>query len=157
MPRPQNCRRIAQEPPCPVFKPAGVRARSREAVVLTLDELESLRLADLEGLYQETAAGFMGVSRQTFGRIVDKARHKTAQALILGRALKIEGGAVALSETRRLICRRCQHSWELPLESDRPGDCPHCKGKVDQRTGGECPCRGTGRARKCGGHRCGQA
>ena len=56
-------------------------------VVLTLDELEALRLADLEGLYQEAAARQMGVSRQTFGRIVTEARKKSAQALVNGAAV----------------------------------------------------------------------
>lgn len=61
---------------------------------MSLDEFEALRLADLEGLYQEQAAEQMGVSRATFGRIVVAARHKVAQTLVHGRALRIEGGPV---------------------------------------------------------------
>ncbi len=67
-----------------------------ETVKLTLDELEALRLADLEGLYQEAAARSMGVSRQTFGRIVTEARKKTALALVTGAAIEIRGGNVRL-------------------------------------------------------------
>ena len=50
-------------------------------VLLTLDEYEAIRLADLEGLYQEQAATRMNVSRQTFGRIVEAARRKVADVL----------------------------------------------------------------------------
>jgi predicted DNA-binding protein (UPF0251 family) len=65
-------------------------------VVLALDELEALRLADLEGLYQERAAERMGVSRSTFARTVEVARRKIAEVLIGGLALRIEGGPVHL-------------------------------------------------------------
>ena len=61
-----------------------------EKVELHSDELEALRLADYQGLYQEEAAKMMSISRQTFGRILSSARKKTAEALILGKALKIE-------------------------------------------------------------------
>jgi len=63
-----------------------------EEVVLGFDEAEALRLADLEGLYQEAAARSMGVSRQTFGRIVELARKKVADAILNGKALRIDGG-----------------------------------------------------------------
>jgi len=65
-------------------------------IALTLDELEALRLADLQGLYQEGAAKQMKISRQTFARIVEKARRKVADALIHGRALRLEGGVVRI-------------------------------------------------------------
>jgi uncharacterized protein len=61
-----------------------------EEVCLSLDELEAIRLADFEGLYHEEAAGRMKVSRQTLGRILSQARRKVAEALIEGKALKIE-------------------------------------------------------------------
>jgi len=63
-------------------------------VNLTLDELEALRLADFDGLYQEEAAAKMNVSRQTFGNIIKSAHKKIAGALLQGKALKIEGGFV---------------------------------------------------------------
>jgi len=65
-----------------------------QEVILTLDELESLRLADLDGLYQEQAAEQMKISRPTFSRIVEEARRKVADALIHGKALRIEPGLV---------------------------------------------------------------
>ena len=86
-----------------MFKPAGVPLRDLASVEMTLDELEALRLADLEGLYQEDAAGRMGVSRPTLGRILESARRKVAEALVLGRALHIQGGPVIA----RPGCGRC--------------------------------------------------
>jgi predicted DNA-binding protein (UPF0251 family) len=74
-----------------------------EEVLMTLDEFEALRLADLEGLYQEKAAARMGVSRPTFSRIVESAHRKIADALVHGKALRIEGGPVRLGERR--CCR----------------------------------------------------
>ncbi len=61
-----------------------------EEISLSLDELEAIRLADYEGQYHEDAARGMGISRATFGRIVNEARHKIAEALTLGKALRIE-------------------------------------------------------------------
>lgn len=65
-----------------------------EPVILGRDEAESLRLADLEGLYQEAAARSMGVSRSTFARILTSARQKTARAVAEGLAIRVEGGPV---------------------------------------------------------------
>lgn len=98
MPRPCCRRRIAGAPPAGVFKPAGVPGRLLEEVVLGLDGLEAIRLADLEGLYQEEAAARMGVSRATFGRIVAEARRRVAEALVEGKLLRIEGGPVSEAE-----------------------------------------------------------
>ena len=80
------------------FKPAGVPARELEEVVLGLDGAEAICLADLEGLYQEAAAQRMGVSRQTFGRIVESARRTIADAIINGKCLRIEGGEVIMRD-----------------------------------------------------------
>lgn len=61
-----------------------------EEVAISLDELESIRLADFEGLYHEEAAEKMNISRPTFGRILGEARRKLAEAVVEGKALKIE-------------------------------------------------------------------
>ena len=98
MPRPVSERRLGVAIPPRIMKPEGVPARELEYVVLGLDEAEAIRLADLEGLYQEAAARSMGVSRQTFGRIIETARHKVANALLNGKALRIEGGEVTIAE-----------------------------------------------------------
>lgn len=63
---------------------------SLEEIVITMDELEAIRLADYERLYQEDAAIKMKISRQTFGRILQDAHKKIAECLIKGKALKIE-------------------------------------------------------------------
>lgn len=70
---------------------------------MSLDEFEAVRLADLDGHHHEEAAARMNVSRATFGRILDSARQKTADALVHGKALRIEGGRVEVSARR--CCR----------------------------------------------------
>ncbi len=71
-----------------------------EEVSLNLDELEAIRLADYEGRYHEEAARDMKVSRATFGRIVNGARRKVAEALIRGKALKIETNDIQKEDTK---------------------------------------------------------
>ena len=127
MPRPTCCRRVGGMPRCGLFRPAGVPCSSLEEIVLTVDEMEALRLADLEGAYQEQAAQQMNISRQTFGRVIESARRKVAQALCWGQALRIEGGAVEVVTMRRFQCYECQHVWELPHGTGRPQECPKCK------------------------------
>jgi uncharacterized protein len=91
MPRPRCCRKISHTPRCRLFKPSGLFSKSSDEIVLTLDEFEAIRKADLEGLYHEQAAGHMNVSRQTFGRIIENARKKVARALVEGLSVRIEG------------------------------------------------------------------
>jgi predicted DNA-binding protein (UPF0251 family) len=98
-----------------------------EEVVLTVDECEAIRLADLESLYQEQAAEKMQVSRQTFGRIIESAHKKVAEALVKGKAFKIEGGEFQMAAMRKFKCSDCQHSWNLPYGTGRPESCPSCK------------------------------
>jgi predicted DNA-binding protein (UPF0251 family) len=102
VPRPYCRRRIAGQPAAPSFKPIGIPLVELDEVVMTLDEFEAIRLADLDGLYQEEAAGKMDVSRTTFSRIVIAAHRKIADALVHGKALRIEGGPVELA--RRRVC-----------------------------------------------------
>ncbi len=72
------------------FKPCGIPAHNLDYEVLTKDEIEAIRLADFEGLYQEDAANQMEISRPTFSRILNSARKKIANALILGKGLEIQ-------------------------------------------------------------------
>ena len=99
MPRPRKHRFVRNEPTTEVFQPRGPAA-GLEAVELGLDELEALRLADLEGLYQDAAAERMKISRATFGRLVAEARRKVADALIHGKVLRIRGGDVKMAPGR---------------------------------------------------------
>lgn len=102
MPRPVSERRVRGGIAVALFKPAGIPARAIEEVVLGLDGAEAIRLADLEGLYQEAAARRMGVSRQTFGRILEEAHRVVADALINGKALRIEGGQIVEQEEKHM-------------------------------------------------------
>ena len=94
MSRPCRCRHVRCCPDADYFKPRGVPADELDEIILTLDELEAVRLADFDGCYQEEAARVMKVSRQTFGNIIKSAHKKIADALLRGKALKIEGGFV---------------------------------------------------------------
>jgi predicted DNA-binding protein (UPF0251 family)/predicted Fe-Mo cluster-binding NifX family protein len=94
--RPVSERRLGAPIPPRVFKPAGIPARDLEELRLGFDEAEALRLADYVGLYQDAAARSMGISRQTFGRIVERARRKVAAAIIEGKALRSDGGEVSM-------------------------------------------------------------
>uniref|UniRef100_A0A7C3WCE8 UPF0251 protein ENR59_01555 n=1 Tax=Fundidesulfovibrio putealis TaxID=270496 RepID=A0A7C3WCE8_9BACT len=96
MPRPRMCRHVEGAPKVGYFKPGGVPLRELEEVTLPVEGLEALRLADLENMTTAQAAEGMGVSRHTFGRILGQARNAVAQALVQGKALRIEGGAYAL-------------------------------------------------------------
>ncbi|BET67287.1 hypothetical protein ASA1KI_22050 [Opitutales bacterium ASA1] len=89
MPRPPSPRRITHAPPAVYFKPAGIPIRDLDEIELGADELEALRLADVEDLYHTDAAARMAVSRQTFDRIVRRAHVKIATALVHGHALRI--------------------------------------------------------------------
>lgn len=100
MPRPLCPRHIAHVPPSAFFKPAGVPLYELDEVMLAADELESVRLADHEGLYHTEAATRMKVSRQTFERILKRARGKIANALVNGKALRIEQGKRAAPKKR---------------------------------------------------------
>ncbi|MFH1498442.1 MAG: DUF134 domain-containing protein [Verrucomicrobiota bacterium] len=90
MPRPPCPRHIAHRAPCSFFKPAGTPLYELEEMFLAADELEALRLADCEDLYGVEAAARMKVSRQTFERILKRARGKVSCALVKGMALRIE-------------------------------------------------------------------
>ena len=111
-------------------------AGKAEEVGLYWEELEAIRLKDLEGLDQAQAAERMGVSRPTFQRILRSARHKVAKALINGLVLRVDGGHYRLA-SRSLRCRQCGHRWRgqgRHHERDAPPPtCPMC-GSTDIAT-----------------------
>lgn len=90
MSRPKKCRCTCCTVESNYFKPRGVALSDLDEVNLNMDEVEALRLADYEGLYQEDAARSMNISRATFGRIVEAAHRKIADAILHGKAVKIE-------------------------------------------------------------------
>jgi predicted DNA-binding protein (UPF0251 family) len=92
VPRPRKRRILDRTPRPAIYKLAGVPLDALRRIILLQEELEALRLADLEGLTQAEAAGRMGISRSTFQRTVARARRQVALALAEGHALQIEGG-----------------------------------------------------------------
>ncbi|MGD9126292.1 MAG: DUF134 domain-containing protein [Planctomycetia bacterium] len=144
MPRPVEKRHVRGTPPCNAFKPTGVPGAELEVVTLTVDEYEAIRLVDYEQMYQEQAAETMGVSRQTVGRILEKARKKVADVLTHGKMLRIEGGEYVTGAMREFLCQLCQHRWQVPHGGGRPPQCPKCGGNQFNRTDAQ---RGRGRGR----------
>ncbi len=136
MVRPQKNRRVAFNPEISYFKPRGIPMFDLEEVRLTVDQREAIRLSDLLGLSHEDAGRRMGVSRATFGRIVQRARQAVADALINGKAINVEGGSYNIvSSTRLFYCNSCNQEWEEPLGTGRPKCCPSCKTDEFHRIG----------------------
>ena len=146
--RPYKCRKVEQEPEIKFFKPNGIPAKLLEKIVLTVDEFEAVRLADLNGLYHEEAAEKMNISRQTFGNIISSARYKIADCLVNAKALKIEGAEIEMK--RNFFCSGCKNTWDEPFGTGRPEKCPKCGDKNFRRVNNRN--EGCGRGRK--GRRC---
>jgi predicted DNA-binding protein (UPF0251 family) len=126
MARPHKQRFIGMLPKACLFKPRGIPMSDLEVAVLLLDELEALRLADLEEDQHEHAAAKMNVSRPTFGRILGQAHKTVADALINGKALQIEGGPVTTARRGKVHCQRCQRAWDVPMPAAADFHCPRC-------------------------------
>jgi len=105
------------------FKPQG-GLKGVPDVVLSVDEYEAVRLADYKKLKQEEAAARMNISRPTFTRLIDSARQKIAQALVAGRAIRIEGGDFVFLRNRAR-CIRCGNVWETEV-NQADESCPSC-------------------------------
>jgi predicted DNA-binding protein (UPF0251 family) len=101
MPRPPKCRIVECEPTVTFFKPRGVPIKKLDIITLSVEELEALRLREVEGLDQSEASSRMGVSRQTYGRILARARRVVANAVVMGLGLKIEGGHYTVSNIKK--------------------------------------------------------
>ena len=104
------------------FKPRAVPLSVLEEVNLSVEELEALRLAHKESLYQHEAAERMGVSRATFGRVLDSAHRKVTKALVEGCALRIEGGSFRMTGPER--CERCPA--KAAVAEGQPSPCEAC-------------------------------
>lgn len=120
-------RRVNSLPSVTYFKPAGVPINHLQEVRLSVEEAEAIRLKDMEGLEQEKCAEKMHVSRTTFSRMLDSARQKIADALLNGKAIRIEGGNYEMA-VRHFRCGN-GHEWEVPFEvmiNKPPENCPTC-------------------------------
>ena len=121
MARPCKRRRICAMPGCGRFGPEGSRGSDRQAVTMTLDEYESIRLIDLEGMTQEQCAAQMNVARTTAQAIYNGARKKLAKCLVNGQELMITGGDYVLCDGHSGVCgggrcRRCGHEGRAKMD-----------------------------------------
>lgn len=128
MPRPTRWRTVAGVPAVTYFKPAGIPLRLLSEVRLAVEEMEAVRLKDLEGLEQEECARKMSISRPTFHRVLKAARQKVADAFVNGKAIRIEGGNFA-APGQEFRCVPHGHAWQIAAGSATPVHplaCPTC-------------------------------
>jgi len=112
MPRPRKCRKVCFLPESNLFGPLNRLNQGSEIIAMTVEEYETIRLIDLEGMMQEECAERMKVARTTVQRIYNDARKKLATSLVNGNMLKIEGGDYELCDGSMQIygCGRCHRS-----------------------------------------------
>jgi len=120
MPRPTMCRKVSYIPDNREFKPCT--KASKDVYVLKVEEVEALRLKDIENLHQSECAQRMNVSRQTFQLILDCARTKTAKAIVNGTRIVISGGDYNYT-SYQIECLDCQHHYK---SIDSNENCPKC-------------------------------
>jgi len=151
--RPKRKRIVNFFPEITYFKPVGIFLRDLQQETLSFDEVEAIRLYNLEDLDQKKAAEKMGISRVTFLRIIHKANKKIGRCLIYGKAIKIKGGdfmprfdGTGPQGQGPKTGRRGQTSTNRPLGSENCV-CPQCNQEVPHRRG--TPCSET-KCPKCG-------
>lgn len=124
MPRPTKYRHVEFFPKDTYFSPLNKPKCEIEEIILKVEELEAMRLKDIERLNQEECAEKMKVSRQTFQNIIDYARNKVAIALTDGRAIRISGGHYTTAHCN-FKCKECGTIYTVPFESEIK-KCPEC-------------------------------
>jgi len=127
MPRPTKFRKVDFFPENNYFVPIGKPKCELEEIVLKVEELEAMRLKDIEELNQEECAERMQVSRQTFQNIIDSARKKIAVALTEGKAININGGHYTTNHCK-FKCMDCESLYEINYKQDK-SICPQCGSK----------------------------
>ncbi len=122
MGRPKKCRWVETEPGVTFFKPRGIPLRSLQQIVITVDELEAMRLADFLEMTQEEVAQQMQVSRPTVTRMLSRAHRAVAEALVHGKAICIQGGDYRVGQ-------HCQHcgQWSILESGDPAAECCTCQ------------------------------
>jgi len=105
MPRPRKHRLVCSHPAFTSFSPCACAGHGAP-LIMAVDEFETIRLVDFEGLTQERCAEQMEVARTTIQAIYQSARKKLAQCIVQGSPLKIEGGDVRLCEYRSASCTK---------------------------------------------------
>jgi predicted DNA-binding protein (UPF0251 family) len=134
MARPHKERTVRYQPKVRLYKPQGIPREFLQTLVLTVDQLEALRLADHEGASHDSGAVKLGVSRATFGRILEAARRTVAEALLQGKALVIEGGTYSLASEQSFYCLRCRCKHTSVQKSGVAPRCPRESRKRAHRT-----------------------
>lgn len=124
MARPTKFRKVEFFPENSYFVPMGKPKCELEEIVLKIEELEAMRLKDIEELNQEECAEKMQVSRQTFQNIIDSARKKVALALTEGKAINISGGHYTTNHCK-FKCMECETIYDINYEQDK-STCPNC-------------------------------
>ncbi len=110
LPRPRKWRKVCCLPNTNRFGPLNGCVSPDDVIQMTVDEYETIRLIDLEGMNQEDCASHMNVARTTVQGIYNEARRKLALSLVEGRVLFIEGGDYHLCDGQSNCCRQggCQ-------------------------------------------------
>lgn len=126
MARPRKWRKVCSLPDSDRFGPLDTVADSRNFVAMTIDEYESIRLIDLEGLTQEACAQQMNIARTTVQFMYNEARRKVAESLVNGKVLRIEGGIYRLCDGAEKtcglgVCRRNRCGYGFPAEKTQSG------------------------------------
>ena len=122
--RPVKVRKVEVLPEALYFKPVGKKKCEMQEIELKVEELEAMRLKDLEALSQEACAKQMEVSRQTFQNILESARQKITRALVNGQAIHIGGGDF-VSKHCKYQCHTCGNVYGIEYQADRE-KCPSC-------------------------------
>jgi len=146
--RPKRKRLIRFLPEINYFKPAGIPLRNLDEEILSLDEVEAIRLAELDGLDQEEASKKMKISRITFQRILHQAHKKIAKAFIYGKAIKFEGGEIMTNqnqdEQKEIQPSSGRRTWGQNvgrgqgLGGSETCICPKCEQEVSHQRGIPC-------------------
>ncbi len=121
MPRPKKFRKVCCLPESNMFGPVPARSAKGEIIALTIDEYETIRLIDYEGMSQEQCAEGMNVARTTVQRMYVEARKKISDCIINGRLMKIEGGDYMLCDETEGECRynKCFKSTKLKNKKEK--------------------------------------
>jgi len=123
--KPRKKRDVLYPPGAFYFRPQGIPIHYLRMVNLTIDEYEAIRLGDLENLKHEEAAKMMNISRPTFTRLLESAHSKVSDAIVNGKAIRIDGGDYRLIGNR-LRCRKCGSFWNEVEKKKKETECPSC-------------------------------
>lgn len=124
MARPTKFRKVERFPNEDYFIPKGRPQSETTDIILKVEELEAMRLKDIEGLNQEECAKRMNISRQTFQNVIDSARKSVAIALTEGKSIKIHGGHYT-TKNCNIKCKSCEGIYTIVYEQDN-NKCPIC-------------------------------